>query len=194
MKLLFLAAASAIAFVLAATAQAQASPVLQPAPGFAATVNSPIAVAQLTAVQAKSLGVPDAYLPGRRLQPGLATGLNTIRPCGACIQYCWTAATVFHTGDDTLTGSYWENSVPVWCGNGSWITYVDPGRHWQTVTMWYSADGEAGPWIDAGCVGCSSVHYTLYGYFTWHPPGLPASHSTARLGVWLQAYGSASYG
>lgn len=189
MKVLLVVAASAVALAFASGASAA-----QPSkPGGPSAEPD---VVKLTAAQAKRLGVPDAFLPGTKPLPGIdSVGLpspTAVGPCGACINTCWVA-TGFRAGDDTTTGSYWENSNPVWCGNGAWITYADISRHWQSVSMWYSADGEAGPWFDGGCVGCSSIHFTVYGYFTWHPPFIPASHNTARLGIWLQAYGSAAY-
>lgn len=193
MKLLFVAAAAAV--VLAAASGAQAA---RPAPqpdGFASTRSTALPVVQLSAAQARSLGVPDAFLPGTGspLAPHVRGGVtpDAVSPCGACINTCWTST--YGVGANTSTGSYWEYDQPVWCGNGSWITYLDAGRHWQYVSIWYSADGEAGPFVDGGCVGCVSIHFTLYGYFTWHPPVWPPSHSTLRLGLWLQAYGSAAF-
>jgi hypothetical protein len=191
MKVLLLLAACATALALTATASAAPKP--QPGDGFAtAPVNAPFTVKELSASEARSLGVPKSSLPGVKAADR-AGGASTYAagPCGACIVTCWTVLT--HTGTDTSTGSYWENVQPVWCGNGSWITYADVSRHWQTVSIWYSADGESGPWFDGGCVGCTSIHYTVYGYFSWHPPIWPGSHTTVRLGVWLQAYGAAAY-
>jgi hypothetical protein len=198
MKLVFVAAAVAAALVTAAGSPAAPPKQQQPDP-FAGTRPAAATVAKLTPSEAKKLGVPDAYLPGTRspaLPAATAAGVipspSAATPCGLCINTCWV--TTFHNGSNTTTGSYWENDNPVWCGNGSWITYADITRHWQSVSIWYSADGEAGPWFDGGCVGCSSIHFTLYGYFTWHPPfGYPPSHSTVRLGVWMQAYGGAAY-
>jgi hypothetical protein len=190
MKVLLLLGACVGALAMTAAAGAQPP---QPS-GFGATVESPPVVTKLTTAQAKALGVP------AQLAPGARTGLKQIDAgiaapnggCGACINSCWTAN--YRIGGDTSTGSYFENFQPLWCGNGAWITYLDMSRHWQTVSMWYSADGEAGPWVDGGCVGCTSIRPVVYGYFTWHPVILPASHTTIRLAVWLQAYGSAAWG
>jgi hypothetical protein len=187
MKAMLVAAASAALLAFAAAAQAAPAPV----PGASANPQASVDVAKLTAAQAKKLGVPDAFLPGASGGRGGASP-DAMGPCGACINTCWVVNS-FHTGSDTSTGSYWEHAAPVWCGNGAWITYLDISRHWQSVSMWYSADGETGPWVDGGCIGCTSIHFTIYGYFTWHPIVLPPSHSTLRLGVWLQAYGAAAY-
>ena len=199
---LVLAAAAGVAALMAAlvtAAGSSAASTQEPQPDpFAGTQPAAVVIKKLSPGEAKKLGVPDAYLPGTRspalpAAPGVAApSPSATTPCGSCINTCWT--TTFHTGSNTTTGSYWENDNPVWCGNGSWITYADITRHWQSVSIWYSADGEAGPWFDGGCVGCSSIHFTLYGYFTWHPPfGYPPSHTTVRLGVWMQAYGAAAY-
>jgi hypothetical protein len=192
MKLILLAAVGAIVLAFAAAANA-ASP-----SGFTAAPLAPLAVTQLTASQAKTLGVPDAFLPGTKSVvaaplAGAIASPTAAGPCGACINTCWVADH-FHAGSDTATGSYWENASPVWCGNGSWITYVDTSRHWQSTSIWYSPEGEAGPWTDGGCLGCGSIHFTIYGNFAWHPPFGYVSYTTARLGVWLEAYGSAAYG
>ena len=190
MKVLLTAAAAVAALAFAASAAA--APV-QPG-GFTIAPDDPVAVTTLSVDDASRLGVPKAFLPGKTPLPGLGlAATNAMGSCGACINTCWVA-NAFHTGSNTSTGSYWENDAPVWCGNGSWITYADASKHWQTVSMWYSADGESGPFWDGGCIGCVSDHFTIYGYTTWHPPFLPASHTTLRLGVWLQAYGSAAYG
>jgi hypothetical protein len=192
MKALMVAAASAVVLAFAAAAQASPAPAPAPAPApFAAPQDAAITLTKLNAAQARKLGVPAAFLPGSSGGKGGASP-DAMGPCGACINTCWVADGL-HTGSNTSTGSYWENASPVWCGNGAWITYLDVGRHWQSVSMWYSADGESGPFIDGGCIGCTSIHFTVYGYFTWHPIVLPASHSTLRLGAWLQAYGSAAY-
>jgi hypothetical protein len=189
MKTLIIAAASAVALLL--VSPSHAVPPAQQQDGFAGAHDAPFVAKKLTPGEAKKLGIPDALLPGKNVQGAAGPSPTAVGPCGLCINTCWT--TTFHTGDNTTTGSYWENDSPVWCGNGSWITYADIGRHWQSVSMWYSADGEAGPWFDGGCVGCSSIHFTIYGYFSWHPPIWPVSHSTLRLGVWMQAYGAAAY-
>ena len=186
MKLMLLAAVGAVVLAFAAAANA-ASPA-----GFTATSLAPVAVTQLTAVQARALGVPDAFLPGTKPFAGAIASPSAVGPCGACINTCWVVDH-FHAGSDTSTGSYWENAAPVWCGNGSWITYLDTNRHWQSSSIWYSTEGEAGPWTDGGCLGCASIHFTVYGNFAWHPPFAYTSYTTVRLGVWLQAYGSASY-
>ena len=190
MKLMLAVAVGLAALALASGASA-APPAQQD--GFAGTHGEAFVVKKLTAGEAKKLGVPDALLPGKKVDaaPAAALSPSAAGPCGACIVTCWTAT--FRSGDNTTTGSYWEYENPVWCGNGSWITYADVTRHWQYVSMWYSADGEAGPWFDGGCVGCSSIHFTIYGYFSWHPPVFPVSHTTLRLGVWMQSYGSAAY-
>jgi hypothetical protein len=188
MKLLLFLTVCASALVITTGALAAAP---QPAPDpFGNRTAEPLVVQPLTGPQARKLGVPAALLPGARSDHG-GTSPNASGPCGACINTCWTAT--FRQGGNSSTGSYYENDNPVWCGNGSWITYADISRHWQSVSMWYSADGEAGPWFDGGCVGCTSIHFSLYGNFSWHPPILPVSHSTVYLGVWLQAYGSAAY-
>jgi hypothetical protein len=193
-------AATACAVVLAGAAAAAAAPPAQRQQDpFAHAQPAPFTIVTLSRSQAQSLGVPDAFLPGSAspLAPsgaesrGGTVSPDAVGPCGACINTCWT--TTFRTGDNTTTGGYWEYDNPTWCGNGSWITYADISRHWQWVSMWYSADGEAGPWFDGGCVGCASIHFTVYGYFSWHPPVLPISHTTLRLGVWMQAYGAAAY-
>jgi hypothetical protein len=189
MKLLLIAAATAVMLVFAVGAHA-ASPAQQQDP-FASTQDAPFVVKKLTPGEARKLDVPDALLPGKSVTTGASP--LALGPCGACINTCWT--TTFRAGDSTWSGSYYENDNATWCGNGSWITYSDITRHWQSVSMWYSADGEAGPWFDGGCVGCVSLHFTAYGNFSWHPPlGVPVSHTTARLGVWMQAYGAAAYG
>jgi hypothetical protein len=186
---------AAVAASIAALAVASGAGAAPPAPqqdGFAGTHAGSFKVKKLTPGEAKKLGVPDALLPGQTVDSNVtAPSPDALGPCGLCINTCWV--TTFRTGDDTTTGSYWEYDNPVWCGNGSWITYADVSRHWQYVSIWYSADGEAGPWFDGGCVGCTSIHFTLYGYFSWHPPIWPVSHTTLRLGVWMQAYGSAAY-
>jgi len=186
-------AAAAVVAALAAAAVAQAAPPASHDDPFATTQVVGLDVTQLSAAQARRLGVPDAVLPGTAARSsGVgAVAPSSLGPCGACINTCWT--TTYRAGADTYTGSYWENDQPVWCGNGSWITYLDVSRHWQSVSIWYSADGEAGPFVDGGCVGCVSIHFTVYGYVTWHPPWWPASHTTIRLALWLQAYGAASY-
>ena len=191
MKVL-LTAAAAVA-VLALVANAGAVPT-QPGGAPGAVSDGALAVSTLSRDEAKNLGVPKAFLPGTTPLPvaGLATP-NALGSCGACINTCWVGSGM-RTGANTSTGSYWENDSPVWCGNGAWVTYADASKHWQTVTMWYSADGESGPFWDGGCIGCASTHFTIYGHTTWHPPFLPPSHTTLRLGIWLQAYGSASYG
>jgi hypothetical protein len=192
MKLLLVLGAAVTALVLTATAPA--APPVQP-DAVTAPVDVPFAVTELTAVQAKNLGVPRAFLPGTPTSPVVRLGgmPRTNGNCGACINTCWVV-NAFHTGSNTSTGNYWENAEPVWCGNGAVITYADISRHWQTTTMWYSPDGEAGPWFDGGCVGCTSIHFTVFGYFSWHPAVISyVTHTTARLGVWLQAYGSAAY-
>ena len=197
MKLLLTAAAAVAALAFAATAAASS---VQPAGigAFSEVPDSaPFAVTALSPDAARSLGVPKAFLPGTTPLPGLAAGglatTNAMGSCGACINTCWTI-NALHTGSNTTTGSYWENDQPVWCGNGAWVTYSDVSRHWQTVSMWYSADGESGPYYDGGCVGCASIHFTLWGYTSWHPPIGPVSHTTLRLAAWLQAYGAAAYG
>ena len=189
MKLLLIAAAACAA--LASAAGATAAPVL-PQGGLTVAPDGPIAVSTLSPAEAGRLGVPKAFLPGKTPLPDLAT-TTAMGSCGACINTCWTI-NALHTGSNTTTGSYWENDQPVWCGNGAWITYSDVSRHWQTVSMWYSADGESGPYYDGGCVGCASIHFTLWGYTSWHPPIGPVSHTTLRLAAWLQAYGAAAYG
>lgn len=190
MKLITALAAALAALALASGASA-APPVAQQ-DGFAGAHAASFTVKKLTPGEARKLGVPEALLPGKTVDARVAAPLpDALGPCGLCIQTCWV--TTFRTGDNTATGSYWEYDNPVWCGNGSWITYADISRHWQSVSIWYSADGEAGPWFDGGCVGCVSIHFTVYGYFTWHPPVWPASHTTLRLGVWMQAYGAAAY-
>ena len=186
---------TAIAAIVAALSVASGAPAAPPAAqqdGFAGTHAEAFTVKKLTPGEARKLGVPDGLLPGKTVDSRVTAPLpDALGPCGLCIQTCWV--TTFRTGDNTTTGSYWEYDNPVWCGNGSWITYADVTRHWQSVSIWYSADGEAGPWFDGGCVGCVSIHFTVYGYFTWHPPIWPPSHTTLRLGVWMQAYGAASY-
>ena len=189
MKLLLFLTVCASALVIATGALAAAP---QPAPDpFGSEATTPLVVQQLTGPQARKLGVPAASLPGTRSDRG-GPSPNASGPCGVCINTCWT--TTYRAGASTSTGDYYENDSPVWCGNGSWITYADVTRHWQSVTMWYSADGDSGPWFDGGCAGCSSIHFSLYGNFSWHPPILPVSHHFVYLGVWLQAYGAASYG
>lgn len=190
MKLLLAAASAVVALGLTAGAPAAPPPAQQD--GFSGVHEAPFKVKKLTPGEARKLGVPDTLLPGKQVTTGAAPDVVALSGCGACINTCWTTTT--RTGDDTSTGSYWLYDRPTWCGNGAWITYRNASTHFQTVSMWYSADGQAGPYWDGGCVGCTSTHFTLYGYFTWHPPVLPASHSTVRLGVWLQAYGSAAYG
>jgi hypothetical protein len=180
--------AAGLAALAFASGAAAAPPAQQD--GFAGRHDDALVVKKLTTGEARKLGVPDALLPGKKADAGVALPA-AIGSCGACIQTCWTGT--FRTGDNTTTGNYWEYENPVWCGNGAWITYADISRHWQYVSMWYSADGEAGPWFDGGCVGCVSIHFTIYGYVSWHPPVWPVSHTTLRLGVWLQAYGSAGY-
>jgi hypothetical protein len=200
MKLVLAALACAVALAAAAAAAAAPPAGKQQQDPFAHAQPAPFSVVTLTRSEAQSLGVPDEVLPGTvsTLAPagaetrGGVASPDSVAPCGACINTCWT--TTFRTGDNTSTGSYWEYDNPTWCGNGSWITYADISRHWQSVSMWYSADGEAGPWFDGGCAGCVSIHFTLYGYFSWHPPVFPVSHTTIRLGVWMQAYGAAAYG
>ena len=190
MKLMTVIAAGLAALALASGGAAAPPDAQQD--GFAGAHQEPFAIKKLSQGEARRLGVPEALLPGRAVDSRVSTPVtDALGPCGACINTCWV--TTFHTGDNTSTGSYWENDSPVWCGNGSWITYADVSRHWQTVSMWYSADGEAGPWFDGGCVGCVSIHFTVYGYFSWHPPVWPVSHTTLRLGVWMQAYGAAAY-
>lgn len=189
MKVLLTAAAAVVALALASVAAASPA---QPGPAFTVVPDGAIAVNTLSLDQARQLGVPKAFLPGAVPMPGIAT-TSSMGSCGACINTCWTI-NALHTGSNTSTGSYWENDQPIWCGNGAWITYSDISRHWQSVSMWYSADGESGPYYDGGCVGCTSIHFTLWGYTSWHPPIGPVSHTTLRLAAWLQAYGSASYG
>ena len=187
MKVLLFLTACASALVAAATAAAAA-----PQPGqdpFATSASMPFAIHEITAPQARKLGVPAGSLPGTRSD---RPSTSALAPCGMCINTCWTST--YRAGASTSTGDYFENDSPVWCGNGSWITYADVSRHWQSVTMWYSADGDSGPWFDGGCAGCTSIHFSLYGNFSWHPPILPVSHHFVYLGVWLQAYGAASYG
>ena len=53
---------------------------------------------------------------------------------------CWRA--YVHASGSHWTSSSWNHHFnPAWCGNGSVVTSVDPGWHYQTTSGLYGPNG-----------------------------------------------------
>ena len=86
-------------------------------------------------------------------------------PEGGGYPGCWRA--YITASGSHWTGSSWSHHFnPAWCGNGSVVTYLDAGWHYQTTSGFYGPNGVS-RWAIAGCVGCSSVRLYAQGRFSF---------------------------
>jgi hypothetical protein len=79
---------------------------------------------------------------------------------------CWRA--YISAWDSHWTGSSWSHHFnPFWCGNGSVVTYLDAGWHYQTTSGFYGPNGVS-RWVIGGCVGCRSVRLHAQARFSFN--------------------------
>jgi hypothetical protein len=79
---------------------------------------------------------------------------------------CWRA--YITASDSNWTGSSWSHHFnPFWCGNGTAVTYLDAGWHYQTTSGFYGPNGVS-HWVISGCVGCPSVRLHAQARFSYH--------------------------
>jgi hypothetical protein len=79
---------------------------------------------------------------------------------------CWRA--YISAWDSHWTSSSWSHHFnPFWCGNGSVVTYLDAGWHYQTTSGFYGPNGVS-RWVIAGCVGCPSVRLHAQARFSFN--------------------------
>jgi hypothetical protein len=104
---------------------------------------------------------------------------------GGGLPGCWRA--YIDIGENNLPGSWHHRFNPLWCGNGSIVTYVDPSWHYQTTSGLYSTHGVS-RWHIGGCVGCYIVRYHAQARFGFHWPGGYESFFNQNMYVTLHSY------
>lgn len=98
---------------------------------------------------------------------------------------CWRA--YVEAWDSHWTGSTWRHHFyPYWCGNGSVVTYVDAGWHYQTTSGFYGPNG-VGRWVIGGCVGCPAIRFHAQARFSFHFSGWTSYFNDDR---YITLYGS----
>jgi hypothetical protein len=98
---------------------------------------------------------------------------------------CWRAYI-------TAWGSHWTSSSwshhfnPSWCGNGSVVTAIDAGWHYQTTSGFYGPNGVS-RWVISGCVGCPSIRFHAQARFSFNFMGWTSYFNDDR---YITLYGS----
>jgi hypothetical protein len=100
-----------------------------------------------------------------RIDGGLS-GREPLEDEGGGYPGCWRAYI-------TASGSHWTSSSwshhfnPLWCGNGSVVTGIDAGWHYQTTSGFYGPNGVS-RWVISGCVGCPSIRLHAQARFSFN--------------------------
>jgi len=98
---------------------------------------------------------------------------------------CWRA--FVEASGSHWTGSTWHHYFnPLWCGNGSVVTYADPSWHYQTTSGFYGPNGVSHWHID-GCVGCPGIRFHAQARFSFNFMGWTSYFDDDR---YITLYGS----
>jgi hypothetical protein len=91
---------------------------------------------------------------------------------------CWY--TEMAEGGSAYGGSYYEHWNPTWCGNGSTLSSVDRSNHYQTVSQWWTAQGETPIQTKTGCAsGCTNMVSWILGHFYYSFGGINNARDVA---------------